>query len=200
MFFFVTSSAHANLVFSLAYNSTDSTATKSDAVGYALGTFELNKAAGGAFTVLDLVALDISVHTTNTFNQKYLLPSLLDIFFSEQNSNLHSDVAGVIFEGKISNDGLTVSFTDIFLKNGVAGFGCNMFDCISGGVIQVIGNDTSGNTLLSDLFKYDTQENIHNSFKTTLHNAPNVTIPEPSTIIVFALGTMALILRRFKQP
>jgi hypothetical protein len=197
--FFVAGTTHANLIFDLTYSSTGSSASKTGAVGNALGTFELNKMAGELFTVHDLVALDITVKTTNTTTQKYFTPKLSDRLPNEQNNLIREQIIGIIFEGKISENGLTVSFTDIFLKNGVTQFGCNMFDCNSGGVIQVVGSDTSGDTTLSDLFNYDNQEDIRNSFKVALKKNPYVAVSEPATIVFIALGMMGLILRRLKQ-
>lgn len=197
--FFVAGTTHANLIFDLTYSSIDSEASKTGADGNALGTFELNKAAGESFTVQDLVALDIAVETTSTTKQAYFTLPLNGGFINEQSEQIREQIMGIIFEGEISESGLTVSFKDIFLNNGVAKFGCNMFDCISGGVIQVVGNDTSGDTMVSDLFNYDNQEDIRNSFEVALKRNPYVAVSEPATIVFIALGMVGLILRRLKQ-
>jgi hypothetical protein len=66
-------------------------------------------------------------------------------------------------------------------------------------VIQVVGNDTSGDTMVSDLFNYDNQEDIRNSFEVALKRNPYVAVSEPATIVFIALGMVGLILRRLKH-
>ncbi|MFT6350476.1 MAG: hypothetical protein ACJAYB_003526 [Psychromonas sp.] len=191
MFFFIAGPTQASLIFDLTYSSIGSTPKNPGAAGNAFGTFEIDVLAGELFTVSDLLALDITAHTTNTSTHKYLLSSLTNVVLG--------DLLRVSFEGVVSDDGLTVTFTDIFLKNGGTGFGCNMLKCESGGIVQTIGNDTSGDAALSDLFNYGTQDEIRNAFNVSLKSTPNIPVSEPSTLVVFALGIMGLLSRRFNK-
>jgi hypothetical protein len=191
MFFFIAGPTQASLIFDLTYNSVGSTPENNGAAGNAFGTFEIDVVAGELFTVSDLLSLDITAHTTNTSTHRYLLSSLTNVVIV--------GLLSVSFEGVVSDDGLTVSFTDIFLKNGVTGFGCNIIKCEIGGIIQTIGDDTSGDADLSDLFNYGTQDEIRNAFNVSLKSTPNIPVPEPSTLIVFALGMMGLLLPRFNR-
>lgn len=181
IFFLIAWPTQANLIFDLTYDSANSTSNNDDADGKASGSFMIDVAAGQSFGSSNLLALNITVETTNTKIQKYLTPLLT-----------------TSFEGLVSEDGLTVSFTDIFLKNGSTGFGCNMLKCENGGIIQTIGNDTSGEQRITkittnDLFKYDTQEEIRSSLVVSLKNQTNISIPEPSTIVIFVLAMVGVL-------